>query len=138
MKSLFSGGSLYVNRDAGFGSLLFGRNDLTFSGSLVVYLWVDGTSPAAIPDGDQISLDGANTFTIDNSGTSEPSLVVTTVGGPPAAGWAFDLIIAPNLVGTFDPLQVSFQGNTPAGGYTVSYPFGPPRSVRITVPPPAG
>lgn len=133
MPSDFLGGVLHVNKDGGFGTLQFGANNVKFAGALMVYLEVDGASPpGAGATGDQINLDGGATLTIDNSQPNKPTLVVTTLRGVPPPGWSFDLINTPILVNTF--ADVIFAGQfTPQGGYTVSYPPGPPREVRITV-----
>jgi hypothetical protein len=133
-KSQFAGGSLYVNRDApGFGTLDFGNNDVTFSGSLVIYLKLDGSSPMSNPGGDAIDVDGAATLTIDNSGTNKPKLNLKTLNAQPPENWAYDVIWAPNLVGTFDSSTPETQGSsTPAGGYSTSYPTTDPRKIRVT------
>jgi hypothetical protein len=133
LKSEFVGGSVQPSSDSGYSTVYFGNNDVTLGNSVTVYLHVDGSSQDPNEQGDQLKIDTASQLTIDNSGTNKPSLVITTDNAQPAAGWQFDLMIAPNLVGSFAAGNVTYQGSTPAGGYTLSYPFGPPRSVRIKV-----
>jgi hypothetical protein len=132
LKGDFLGGSVHVGVGIGYGKLDFGNNDVKFGNSTTVYLDVDGNSPNGSETGDQIVVGGASQITIDNTGATKPTLVITTDSAQPAMGWQFDVMIAPNLVGTFDQANVSFLGFSPPGGYTVSYPFGPPRSVRLT------
>jgi hypothetical protein len=121
-----------VNKNDGLGTLEFGNNDVTFAGSIFIYMEVDGSSSPSLPYGDQINVSGASQITIDNSGINKPTLVVKTLHGAPMADWSFDLMNAPNLVGTFATGHVIFNGFTPDNGYDVSYPAGPPRKVRIT------
>ncbi len=133
MKSLFTGGTLYVNKDGGFGTLEFGNNSVTLSGSIYVALRVDGSSPAGNPSGTQINLSGGATLTIDNTGAQKPRLNVTTVNAAPPVGWSFSLFNTPTLVGMFEVAQISYDGPfAPVGGYTATDVAGPPRQIRIT------
>lgn len=133
MNSNFLGGSVRVNIDGGYGTVEFGNNDVKLSGPVVVYLSLDGGSTDPNENGDELNISGAATLTIDNTGTSKPSLVITTESNQPAKGWHFNIFNAPHLVGQFDAASIVFQGATPPGGYTVSYPFGPPRAITLTV-----
>ncbi len=134
MSSVFEGGNLYVNRDTGFGSLQFGNNDATFKNAITINLSVDGSSAVGSEVADQISVTGASTLTIDNSGTTKPRLVITTLNAAPASGWAFDILTAPSLVGTFDAASITFTGSfSPPGGYTVTYPLSPSQTIHIAV-----
>jgi hypothetical protein len=133
MKSTFSGGSLIIAQDGSYESLNFGNNDVTFSNTLSVYFYLDGSSPAATPVGSQLLIGGGSTLTIDNSQSNKPTLYVTTNNQAPVAGWAFDIIDTPNLSGQFD--NIIFQGRlTDQNSYTVTYPGGPPRQVLLTRP----
>jgi hypothetical protein len=131
LKSEFLGGSVRVGDLFGYSKLDFGNNDVKFANSTFIYLDVDGASAVGSEKGDQIVVSGASQITIDNTGATKPTLVIDTDHAIPAGNWQFDVMTAPNLVGSFDPNNITFTGFVPPGGYTVSYPAGPPRSVRL-------